>query len=268
MKNTLVAISLLGILATVAVSQTSFAQAASCSGDCTPPTLGLTDNGRRVVENGLVINDVPFNVESGSSQTIPTQVFEVGDQVTIKITGYENSGIGNMRHISVAISDYNKKPQYQDKVKMSIDQTFDGVVGRSISDPSGLINRVNMKTERLDSFTGTLTISFVAAKPFDTSSITIQMWDAALSTSKYIFTDAIQVVKKQPVVEDTTASTEPATDTTPAAEKTVNPYEAKVKKKGEDQQRLKDEKIKAALESTKNPYISKGQKKYQLPQHK
>jgi len=177
-----------------------------------------------------------------------------------------------MRHVSLAISDFNKKPQYQDKVKMSIDLSFDGVVSRSISDPSGLLSRVNMKTERLDSFTGTLTISFVAAKPMDTSSITIQMWDAALSTSKNVFTDAIQVVKKQAVTNettaDTTASTEPAKDMTASTEKPVNPYEAKVKKKSEDQQRLKDEKIQAALESTKNPYISKGHTKNQLPQHK
>ena len=196
LKSILAAISLIGILTTVIISQSSFVDAAiSCSRDCTPPTLGVTDNGRRVIENGFMINDKSFNVES-HSQSIPTQVFKTGDKVTIKLTGYENSGISNMRHVTLAITDYNNKHDYHDKAKISIDHSFDGAVTRNVADATGLLDKVNVKAQRIDSFTGTLTISFVVAKPLNTSSITVHMWDAGLSTNTNIFEDAIQVVGK------------------------------------------------------------------------
>jgi hypothetical protein len=254
MRNILIAISFIGVLMVVAVSHASFVDADRCRGDCTPPTLGVTDDGRRIIENGFVINDIPFNVES-YLQAIPTQVFSVGDKVLIKITAHEDTGIGNVRHVTLTISDYENKREYQDKVKIAIERSFEGIVSRNIADPTGLLDNVDIKAERIDDFTGTLTISFVVAKPFDTSSITVRMWDAGLSTSDNIFEDAIQVIGKEVVMPEQKATED---KTTPTTKQDVNPKEAKVKKKMEEQQKIKEEKIKKALENMKKLYKAKG----------
>jgi len=49
-----------------------------CSGDCTPPTLGIDKQGFRNVENGFTINGNSYNV-AHYHQTIPTQTFTITD---------------------------------------------------------------------------------------------------------------------------------------------------------------------------------------------
>ena len=51
-----------------------------CSGDCTPPTLGLDDQGVSFVSGGLTINSESFDVEQ-YSQTIPTQIFKTDEKM-------------------------------------------------------------------------------------------------------------------------------------------------------------------------------------------
>ena len=262
MTKTLLAISLIGILMTVIVSHGSFAEAASCRGDCTPPTLGVADNGRRIVSDGFIINGVPFDVES-YSQTIPTQVFNVGDKVTVKITAYENGGIKNLKHVNFAITDVKNSKEWKDIAKISLDRSFDGVVIQNIADSTGLIDKVNIKPERIDSFTGSLTISFVVTKPLDTSSITVRMWDAGTGAAANVFQDAIEVVSTKPTTPEEETSMGKMLSST---EQSANPKEDKVKKKMEDQQKLKEEKIRKALEKAKAPMKSKGApQKYKSP---
>jgi len=51
-----------------------------CSGDCTPPTIGLDDQGASFVSGGLTINSESFDVEQ-YSQTIPTQIFKTDEKM-------------------------------------------------------------------------------------------------------------------------------------------------------------------------------------------
>ena len=261
MKNLLLATFLIGVLAT-ATSHASFVEAVSCRGDCTPPTLGLTDNARRVVENGFVINDMAFNVES-FSQTIPTQVFATGDKVTIQLTAYENSGTGNIRHVTLGIGQVENNKEAKVPVKITVERSFTGQVTQNVVDQAGFLKNVVITAKRIDAFTGSMTISFVVVKPFDTSDIIVRLWDAGSTSSINVFEDAIQVVGQKTTTSEPVTSDEKATTDT---KKAVNPKEEKVKKKMEEQQKLKEEKVKKALEQGKKPYISEGKKKNQLPQ--
>lgn len=261
MKNILLTTLLIGIMATIA-SQISFVDAVSCKGDCTPPTLGVTDNGRRIVENGLVINNVPFNVDS-FSQTIPTQVFSKGDKVTIQLTAYENDGISNLRHVTLGIGDVVNNKEAKIPVKITVERSFTGQVSQNVADPAGLLKNVGVTAKRIDAFTGSMTISFVVTKPLDTSDIVVRLWDAGTTSSINIFEDAIQVVGETPATHEMGSSDEKMTTDT---KKSMNPKEDKVRKKMEEQQKLKEEKTKAALDKAKKPYVSEGKKKNQLPQ--
>lgn len=262
MKNTVMTTLLIGILLTSITLNASFVDAASCSGDCMAPTLGVTDNGRRVVENGFAINEESFNVES-FSQEIPTQVFSTGDTVKIVITGYENSGIDNVRHVTLAIGDVVNNKEANTKVKITTERSFTGQVTQSTADTTGLLDRVMVTSKKIDSFTGAMTISFVVMKPMKTSDIIVRLWDADTNVSINIFNDAIQVVgKKSATLEGET----PTGKMTSSTEQATNPKEDKVKKKMDEQKKLKEEKIKKALEKAKNPMTSEGKKKKKLPQ--
>lgn len=261
MEKILLTTFLIGAFLT-SISFTQFGDAVSCRGDCVSPTLGATDNGRMIVENGFVINGEPFNVES-FSQTIPTQVFSQGDKVTIVLTAHENSGITNLRHVTLGIADVVNNKEANIKSKITIERSFTGQVTQNTADPAGLLDKVTITAKRIDSFTGSMTISFVVAKPFDTSDIVVRLWDANANSNISIFEDAIQVVGKKSTESDDKTTGGQMTST---VEEKTNPKEDKVKKKMEEQQKLKEEKINKALESKKKPMTSEGKKKNKLPQ--
>ncbi|MFM8658877.1 MAG: hypothetical protein ACKOCQ_02945, partial [Candidatus Nitrosotenuis sp.] len=122
---------------------------AKCSRDCEAPTIGVTDSGQRIVDNGLAINGRTFEVKN-EIQTNPTMTLSTGNTAKVKLMVYENDGTSGLRHASIAISDYMDDKNQNDKVVISYDQDFTGVQSFDVTDVSGLVKDVNVKATALD----------------------------------------------------------------------------------------------------------------------
>ena len=70
--------------------------------DCTPPTIGLDSNSKRIVDNGFIYNDIPVQVELYHTP-YPLVTSTVGESNKVEITTYENSGIQNIKWVQFGI---------------------------------------------------------------------------------------------------------------------------------------------------------------------
>ena len=79
-----------------------------CSGDCSPPTLGLDEKGQVRVEGGLTINSEIVDVGT-YSQTIPTtQILKTGQTSTIILKMLENTSPEFLSHVEIHFGVYEK----------------------------------------------------------------------------------------------------------------------------------------------------------------
>lgn len=184
----------------------AFAENANCARDCEAPTLGVLDDGQRVVEKGLTINSQSVTVQD-DIQTIPTVAIGTGNMVNVRLMVYENNGAAALNHVSFAISDYQDDNNHSDKAIISIDQDFEGKQTVTVTDPNDLIKGATANITSLDQFNSSVDLSFKIMKPFATSSVIVNIWDEKASSRSNVFLDAIKAYGK-PIVEETqTANT-------------------------------------------------------------
>ncbi len=189
-----------GVLSSVSLlTVNSFAENADCSGDCEAPTLGVLDDGQRVVTNGLTINSRSVNVEE-QIQSIPTTTFNTGDTAKVKLVVYENNGVSGLRHTSLTISDYKDDKHSSDKATVSFDQNFEGTQTVTVTDPDGFLKGATAKATELNEFTTLVEFSFTIMKPFDTSAVIVESWDAKLSSRSNVFLNAVKA-NGDPIIE-------------------------------------------------------------------
>ena len=249
---------LIGIaLMTSVAPQNSFGENTGCRRDCEAPTFGQLDDGKKMVQGGLVINDKSFDVIQ-YEQTIPTMTFAAGQPLRVKMTVYENSGVSALQHVSFTISNYKDERHQNDKASISFDQDFTGEQKVNVVDFDKIFDSVKANATAIDAFTTSVVFTFKFQKAIDTSSIIIDTWDNGKNSRKNVFVDAIKVEDR-------------------SLEKAVqNVIEKKMEEKKmamKDQKDSKVEKEKSSENSkdkskkpTKKPQIAKGKKKTQLPQ--
>lgn len=181
-----------GILSISLFTATVFAsENANCSRDCEAPTIGVTDSGQRVVDNGIAINGRTFEVNH-QIQPNPTMTITTGNTAKVKLMIYENNGVDSLRHASIAITDYQDDKNQNDKVLISFDQDFTGEQSFSVTDSDGFVKDVDVKATPLDQWRTEVIYSFKAVKPFDTSALVVEMWDAEQSSRSNVFLNAIK----------------------------------------------------------------------------
>lgn len=169
---------------------------ADCSRDCEAPTLGVTDSGQRVIDNGLAINGRTFEV-TNQIQTNPTMTFTTGNTAKVKLMIYENDGVSEFRHASIAISDYQDDKNQNDIILISFDQTFDGEQSFEVMDVDGLVKDVNVKATHLDQWRTEVIFSFKPVKPFETSALVVELWDEERSARSNVFLNAVKATGEE-----------------------------------------------------------------------
>lgn len=193
----LIAVSVLSSVSLLTVN--SFAENAQCGRDCEAPTLGVLDDGLRVVENGLTINSRSINVE-GQIQSIPTTALNTGDTVKVRLVVYENNGVSGLRHTAFSISDYADDKHRSDIATISFDQNFLGTKSTVVTDPDGFLKGAVAQATELNEFSTLVEFSFKVMKPFETSAIIVESWDANLSSRTNVFLNAVRA-DGDPIVE-------------------------------------------------------------------
>ncbi|MFM8658816.1 MAG: hypothetical protein ACKOCQ_02625 [Candidatus Nitrosotenuis sp.] len=250
MNRPVFAILLAAILIAPILAHESFAENSKCDGDCEAPTLGTLDDGKRIVEKGFTINDQAFDI-SGFTQTVSAQTLVVGQQNTVKMIVYENSGAKSLRYASFALADYKGERDQTQKARIAFMQDFNGVQKLDILDFDNIFSNVKYNATTTDSFTTMIEFTFDIAKPVPKSSIIIEAWDDARNVRKSVLIDGIQVDDK---------SMEKVKGDKMMEKKKL---EKKAPVKVEEQ---KEEKSDKKQKQTKKPQIAKGKKKIQLKQ--
>ncbi len=200
MTKVLLQVLIVGILSSVSLfAVNAFAENANCSRDCEAPTIGALDNGQQVVKNGLTIGGQSVNVEQ-HLQSISTQAFSTGNTVKVKLLVYENDGVRGLRHVSFAISDYQDDNHHSDKATISFDQDFEGKQSVSVTDDAHLLKGATATATALDEFNTSVEFSFTIVKPFDTSAVIVESWDADHSSRSNVFLDAVKAYGN-PIIE-------------------------------------------------------------------
>jgi hypothetical protein len=184
-----------GILSLVPIFATNvFAEI--CDINCEAPTIGVINNGQRVVENGLVINGRAFDAGE-LIQTIPTMPITTGSPTKVKLVVYEDGGVGSIEHVSIAISDYQDDKNRNDLASIAFMQDFTGEQTVEVADPNGLLKGATAKATQNDEFRTTIEFSFKAMKPFDTSALIVNMWDQERSQRSNVFLNAIKATGEE-----------------------------------------------------------------------
>lgn len=188
-----------GMLSLSLFSLNTYAENANCSGDCVAPTIGVLDDGQRIVENGLVINGRAFDADR-HIQEIPTMTFNTGSPSKVKLMVYENSGVDSLRHASITITDYQDDRNQNDLASISLNQDFTGEQTVKVVDADGYLTAVTAKATPLDQFRTQVEFSFKAVKPFDTADLVVDLWDDARSSRSNVFLDAVRGTG-EPIIE-------------------------------------------------------------------
>ena len=199
------------LLSVSLLSVNAFADVA-CRRDCEPPTLGVTYEGDRVIENGFTINGQPFNVDE-LSQTLPTTKVRTGELVKIQLKVFENSGTPFLRDTSLSIGNYKDDVNGNPLATISFKQNFVGLLRHDtsqdsdvsktsvIDDPNGLLKDITVKATEIDTYRMVIDISFKVTKLLDTSDIAVQTTDAKRGNKSNVFYDAIKVTGKSIIEE-------------------------------------------------------------------
>ncbi len=179
-----------GILSSVFILTTAYAEI--CDRPCEAPTIGVLDNGQRIVENGLVISGRAFDVEN-QIQTIPTMTLNIGTLSKIKLVVYENDGVAALRNVAITISDYQDDKNRNDKARISFNQAFTGAQTVSVMDNGGLLKDATATATQLDEFRTEVVFSFRPVKPVDTSALVVDLWDQDQSSRTNVIRDAVKI---------------------------------------------------------------------------
>lgn len=179
-----------------------------CRRDCEPPTLGVTYEGKQIVNNGFTIDGKSFDVAE-LTQTLPTTKARTGEIVKIELVAFENSGAEYLKGTSLSIGKYVDDAHVNIMSTISVNQNFVALLKSplpsysdnsqmvTVDDPTGLLKDVVVKTSEVDSYRTSIVFTFRVTKPIDTSDIIVNTIDAKKNSRTNVFHDAITVTGKQ-----------------------------------------------------------------------
>ncbi len=116
-----------------------------CRGDCTPPTLGVDTEGKRIVTDGFSYNGHPTDVELYYTP-YPLITVTTGESNTARFKIYDNMGPGNIVHLSFAFGLGQDQVISQSKAAIELDIAFDGTHTVSVTDPQNALDNINVTT--------------------------------------------------------------------------------------------------------------------------
>lgn len=171
-----------------------------CSADCTKPTLGMTENGDMLVENGFTYNGNAVNVNSFYTH-YPLITAEVGRENIASFKIYEDGGPKNIRHFALAFGIGHGKIFSDSKAIIEWDKSWNGKETLNIIDPENSLDNV-----RITAFAGSckttdffgkdcliINIYHTFRQPLDFNIVSTYYWDAQRNAANNYFNDGIKI---------------------------------------------------------------------------
>ncbi|HXG73430.1 MAG TPA: hypothetical protein VNK44_01240 [Candidatus Nitrosotenuis sp.] len=170
-----------------------------CKGDCTPPTLGVDETYRRIVDSGFSYNDHPVDVELYYTH-YPLVTVNVGQENKAILKIYDNSGPQHIAHIEIVFGLGKDQILDESKAGISLDVGMDGKKTISTYDPENVLQDIKIQTttNRCSSFGSAdcllVTIYHTFRAPLDFNIVATEIWDYDRNSWQNYYNDGITVV--------------------------------------------------------------------------
>lgn len=164
-------------------------------GNCAPPTLGIDRDGKTKVSGGISINSVAFDVEQ-FSQSIPVQILEKGEKITIVLKVFEDQGVDSVVHAELHFGPYEKviSGVLVEHTKAHLvwhSEYGDEITG--IYDDDKIFQNITISAKNTDEYK-IITFEFEPMAIMDKTTLMTRVWDESRNVVNNYFTDAIKIV--------------------------------------------------------------------------
>jgi len=119
-----------------------------CSGDCEPPTLGLSKNLKRIVGGGFSYNQNPVDVDLYYTP-YPLITVSVGQLNEASLKIFDDGGPENIKHVGLAFGLNSGQSFSKSKATINLDRTNDGKETTSVYDPENVFDNVQISTSNV-----------------------------------------------------------------------------------------------------------------------
>jgi hypothetical protein len=169
------------------------------SNTSTPPTLGLDENQKRIVDGGFSFNGNPVDVLQYYTP-YPLITTPVGQNNTIKLKIYEDSGPDNITHVGLSYGLGKGETFNEGRATIEYDKTFDGIKSVTLFDPKHVLGKVNVTSTITNCSTHNnaqcleVTFDHMFREPLEYNMVATNIWDFERNGWQNYYNHGIQIV--------------------------------------------------------------------------
>ena len=170
-----------------------------CSGDCEEPTLGINDDGRRLVDGGFTYNGKSIDVERFFTP-YPLVTVQTGKENTAEFKIFDNGGPDNIRHFELAFGLAKGESIGTSKVVINWDKSWDGIETVTLDDPENVLENIKVITSEGscsdDQLQKCLVVQVVHTfrAPLDFNILGTNVWDTRHNAWQNYYNHGIEIV--------------------------------------------------------------------------
>lgn len=188
-----------GLVVDVIASITGSGGGSGCKNECTPPTLGLDKNSKRIVSNGFSYNGNPVDVELFYTH-YPLIIVSVGQQNEATLKIYENSGYDDIEHVGLAFGLGKNQYFSESKAAIYLNRNEGQNFTVTTHDPENVLQDVstNVTTARCSDIISEICLVVSILHTFrdklDFNMVATQVWDKNRNSWQNFYNDGVQIV--------------------------------------------------------------------------
>jgi len=170
-----------------------------CEGDCNEPTLGVDNNGRRMVDDGFSYNGKPVDVERYFTP-YPLVTVNVGKQNVAEFKIYDNQGPDKIFHFELAFGLASGESIGMSKAVINWDKSFDGIETVTLDDPENVLDNIKVTTtegycsDEMQTKCLIVKVKHTFRAPLDFNILGTNVWDAKRNAWQNYYNHGIEVV--------------------------------------------------------------------------
>ena len=169
------------------------------SSNPSPPTLGLNENQKRIVDGGFSFNGNPVDVQQFYTP-YPLITTEVGKLNTIKLKIYDNNGLDNISHVGLSYGLGKGEIFNEGRATIEYDRTFDDMEHVTIFDPKHVLGSVNVTTTTTNcsilskDMCLEVTFDHIFRESLDYNMVATNIWDFNRNGWQNYFNHGIEII--------------------------------------------------------------------------
>ncbi|MGI0057861.1 MAG: hypothetical protein ACREAK_10890 [Nitrosarchaeum sp.] len=163
-----------------------------------PPTLGLDQNQKRIVDDGFSFNGNKVDVKQYYTP-YPLITTEVGESNTIKLKIYEDRGANNIAHVGLSYGLSKGETFNEGRATIEYNKTFDGIESVTLFDPKDVLGQVNVTTSQVQCSESNramcleVTFNHIFRESLEYNMVATNIWDFQRNGWQNYFNHGIQI---------------------------------------------------------------------------